>query len=64
MSGARLAEEAGMSQSYVSRRLLDEAPFTLNDIEPICAALKQELCPFLATVLRSMEEHCASGVNA
>lgn len=50
-----------MSQSYISRRLLDEAPFTLNDIEPICAALKQDLCPFLAAILWSMEEQ---GVNA
>lgn len=55
MSGTRLAAAAGLSQSYVSRRLLDKASFTINDIEPICAALEQDLCPFLATVLRSME---------
>lgn len=54
MSGTRLAATAGLSQSYVSRRLLDKAAFSLNDIEPICAALDQELCPFLAAVLRSM----------
>lgn len=54
ISGTRLAAAAGLSQSYMSHRLRDQAPFTLNDIEAICAALDQELCPFLATVLHAM----------
>lgn len=55
MSGTHLAAAAGMSQSYISRRLLDQASFSINDIEPICEALDQELCPFLTSVLRSMD---------
>lgn len=56
MSGSKLAAKAGMSQSYISRRLLDDAPFTLNDVEMICRALDESLPEFLAAVLRSMGE--------
>lgn len=38
-SGNALAAATGMSQNYVAKRLRDEAPFTLNDIEKICDAL-------------------------
>lgn len=54
ISGAKLAGMVGMSQSYISRRLLDDAPFTLNDVEAICAALDEPLADFVAAVLRSM----------
>lgn len=54
LSGTRLAAASGLSQSYMSHRLRDQAPFTLNDVEAICAALDQDLLPFLATVLKAM----------
>jgi transcriptional regulator with XRE-family HTH domain len=38
-----LAISAGLSPSYVTKRLRDEAPFTLNDIEAICAALGEDI---------------------
>jgi DNA-binding phage protein len=38
-----LAETTGISRSYLGKRLRDEAPFTLNDVEAICKALGMEL---------------------
>ncbi|MFH5879799.1 helix-turn-helix domain-containing protein [Arthrobacter sp. NA-172] len=43
VSGAQLAFRAGVSQSYLSKRLRDDLPFTLNDIEAICKALDEDL---------------------
>jgi transcriptional regulator with XRE-family HTH domain len=37
-----LAAKSGLSRSYLGKRLRDEAPFTLNDVEAICVALKIE----------------------
>lgn len=54
ISGTRLAAAAGLSQSYMSHRLRDQAPFTLNDIEAICEALGHDVLPFCATVLQQM----------
>ena len=34
-----LAESAGLSRSYLGKRLRDEVPFTLNDVEAISAVL-------------------------
>lgn len=56
ISGAKLANLVGMSQSYISRRLLDDAPFTLNDVEAICRALDERPSDFMAAALRSMGE--------
>jgi DNA-binding phage protein len=38
-----LAEAAGISRSYLGKRLRDEAPFSLNDVESISKALGIEL---------------------
>ena len=38
-----LAEAVGISRTYLGKRLRDEVPFTLNDVEAICAALGIEL---------------------
>lgn len=37
-----LAELTGISRSYLGKRLRDEAPFNLNDVEAISLALKIE----------------------
>lgn len=42
MSGIQLAALTGISQNYVAKRLRDEAPFTLNDIERICDVLEED----------------------
>lgn len=34
-----LANATKISRSYLGKRLRDEAPFTLNDVEAICKAL-------------------------
>lgn len=38
-----LADQAGISRTYLGKRLRDEVPFTLNDVESISAALGIEL---------------------
>ena len=38
-----LAEAAGLSKSYLGKRLRDEVPFSLNDVEAISKALGMEL---------------------
>jgi len=42
VSGMQLAGLTGMSQNYIAKRLRDEAPFTVNDIENICNALGED----------------------
>lgn len=42
VSGIQLAAMTGISQNYVAKRLRDEAPFTLNDIERICEVLHED----------------------
>lgn len=41
-----LAEKAGLSRSYLGKRLRDEASLTSNDIEALCAALDVDLLTF------------------
>jgi transcriptional regulator with XRE-family HTH domain len=38
-----LAAQLGISRTYLGKRLRDEVPFTLNDVECICDALGIEL---------------------
>lgn len=35
----QLAKACGVSRNYLGKRLRDEAPLTLNDVEAICKAL-------------------------
>lgn len=42
ISGMQLAGLVGVSQNYIASRLRDESPFTVNDIENICKALKED----------------------
>lgn len=39
ITGLTLSKKVGMSQNYIAKRLRDEAPFTLNDLEAVCVAL-------------------------
>lgn len=48
ISGAQLAALAGRSQSYISKRLRNEAAFTANDVEDICRVLKEDLLQLLS----------------
>jgi DNA-binding phage protein len=38
-----LALKLGISRTYLGKRLRDEVPFTLNDVECICDALGIEM---------------------
>ncbi len=47
-SGAQLAAMTGRSQSYISKRLRNEAAFTANDCEDICRVLEEDLLQLLS----------------
>jgi transcriptional regulator with XRE-family HTH domain len=47
-----LAKKAGLSRSYLGKRLRDESSFTVNDIDAICEALGVELEDFAMEVIR------------
>lgn len=53
VSGAKLAADAGLSPSYLSKRLRDDLPFTLNDIDAVCSALGENLETIVATAART-----------
>lgn len=54
INGVQLAARAGMSRDYLGKRLRDEVPFTLNDIEAICKALGEDLGQFLQVAVSDM----------
>lgn len=45
VSALKLAEMTGLSRSYLGKRLRDEAPFNLVDVELIAKALKLSYNP-------------------
>lgn len=47
-----LAIAAGLSPSYVTKRLRNEASFTLNDVEAICAAMGEDLHGLMRAVFK------------
>lgn len=56
VSGAQLALKAGLSQSYLSKRLRDEVAFTANDVEAICAVLGEDLLALLSSAVRASRQ--------
>lgn len=46
MTAQALAKEAGLSRSYLGKRLRDESSLTSNDIEALCAALDIDILTF------------------
>lgn len=53
LSGAQLAVRAGLSQSYLSKRLRDEVAFTANDVETLCEVLGEDLMTLLSSAVRA-----------
>ncbi|GAP53827.1 hypothetical protein AHiyo6_03920 [Arthrobacter sp. Hiyo6] len=43
VTASALAVATGVSRNYLSKRLRDEVPFTLNDVEAVSTALGIEL---------------------
>ncbi len=56
INGVQLAARAGMSRDYLGKRLRDEVPFTLNDVEAICKALGEDLGQFLQIAVQDVAE--------
>jgi len=54
VSGSQIAEMAGKSQSYISKRLRNESSFSANDIEMICAGLKEDLPSLVIRAARAV----------
>lgn len=51
---AQLATRTGMSQSYLSKRLRDEASFTTHDVEVIAEVLGEDLAALVVAAARSV----------
>lgn len=49
ISGTQLAGRIGVSQTYLSKRLRNDAAFTLNDLSAICEALNEDVFQLIAT---------------
>lgn len=54
-----LAKKAGLSRSYLGKRLRDESSLTVNDIDAICDALGVELEDFAMEVIRRRKRYKA-----
>lgn len=61
ISGSQLAARTSRSQSYISKRLRNEVPFTANDIEDICKVLGEDLLKILRVAAREAGEETAGG---
>jgi transcriptional regulator with XRE-family HTH domain len=53
VNGSQLARAMSVSPSYVSTRLRDTLPFTLNDVEAVCQALGLNLEETVAAAART-----------
>lgn len=56
ISGAQLAILTDRSQTYISKRLRNDAAFTANDIEDICRVLGEDLLDFLTRAVQAMRQ--------
>lgn len=54
ISATQLAARTGLSRSYLGKRLRDETPFTLNDIEAIVSAFGGSMLDFMRAASRAM----------
>lgn len=60
MSGNQLAANtrkdgaSGLSQNYISKRLRDEADFTLNDVEMICDILGEDFTSIMTSAAEAV----------
>lgn len=51
-----LASKAGMSESYLGKRLRDLSPLTANDIEALCKVLGEDIFQFISAALDAAKE--------
>ena len=50
-----LADRAGMSRGYLGKRLRDEVAFTLNDVEAMCEAMREDLPGLMQAAFERMQ---------
>jgi len=55
LTAQALAEKAGLSRSYLGKRLRDEASLTSNDIEALCEALEVDIIKFATLAIRRIK---------
>lgn len=56
VSGIQLSGMVPLSQNYIAKRLRDEAPFTINDIEAICDVLGEDFETLVHNATRDGEQ--------
>lgn len=54
INSVQLSARAGMSRTYLGKRLRNETPFTFNDAEALCAAMGLDLHEFIQSAFRTM----------
>lgn len=57
VSGSQLAVMIERSQSYVSKRLRNEAAFTANDVATVCEVLNEDLLKLLSRAVQASRRH-------
>ena len=57
VTAKQLALECGLSPTYINKRLRDEAPFTLNDLEIIAGKLGGDLDAFRHAAIEAMRTY-------
>lgn len=50
-----LARQSGISQGYLGKRLRDEAPLNLNDIQAICEVFGKDVLAFISTAIEASQ---------
>jgi transcriptional regulator with XRE-family HTH domain len=50
-----LARKSGISQGYMGKRLRDEAPLNLNDLQAICDVFGKDVVAFMSTAIDAAE---------
>lgn len=56
VSALLLSSRAGLSRSYLGKRLRDEVSLTLNDVEAICEAIRENLPGLIQAAFKRMQE--------
>ena len=53
ISVKELASRAGLTESYLGKRLRDDAPMTINDLESVCAVLGEDALTFFTAAIEA-----------
>ena len=48
-----LSQKSGISPGYLGKRLRNEAPFNLNDVQAICQVFERDVLSFMASALEA-----------